>query len=177
MAALLKSASIGAITLFTEDLERSKSFYQDAFGLPVFFEDADSAVFKFDNTLINLLKMPAARELIDPGTVASSLAGSRFQLTIGVDDVDAVCAEIAKRGVDLLNGPVNRAWGVRTASFTDPGGHVWRSRRTCPRPRAHSGLRCAAWVGWRVLCETESLAFAGCGSPIPRSEISARKSP
>jgi lactoylglutathione lyase len=132
VAALLKSASIGAITLFTEDLERSKSFYQDAFGLSLLFEDADSAVFKFDNTLINLLKIPAARELIDPETVASRVAGSRFQLTIGVDDVDPVCAELARRGVDLLNGPVNRAWGVRTASFTDPGGHVWEIAQDLP---------------------------------------------
>jgi lactoylglutathione lyase len=133
VAALLKSASIGAITLFTEDLERSKSFYKDAFGLPLLFEDADSAVFKFANTLINLLKIPAARELIEPGTVGSSVAGSRFQLTIGVDDVDAVCAELARRGVDLLNGPVNRAWGVRTASFTDPGGHVWEITQDLPQ--------------------------------------------
>jgi catechol 2,3-dioxygenase-like lactoylglutathione lyase family enzyme len=34
VSALLKSTSIDAITLFTEDLERSKSFYQDVFGLP-----------------------------------------------------------------------------------------------------------------------------------------------
>ena len=27
--------------------------------------------------------------------------------------------------LDLLNGPVNRPWGVRTASFADPGGHIW----------------------------------------------------
>jgi catechol-2,3-dioxygenase len=82
MSALLKSASIGAITTFTEDLQRSKSFYQNVFGLPVFFEDQNSAVFKFDNTLINLLEVPAARELIEPGTVASREAGSRFVLTI-----------------------------------------------------------------------------------------------
>ncbi len=25
----------------------------------------------------------------------------------------------------LLNGPVDRPWGMRTASFTDPGGHIW----------------------------------------------------
>jgi uncharacterized glyoxalase superfamily protein PhnB len=28
--------------------------------------------------------------------------------------------------VVLLNGPVDRPWGVRTASFTDPAGHIWR---------------------------------------------------
>ena len=133
MSALLNSTSIDAITLFTEDLDRSKSFYQDVFGLPVHFEDEDSAVFKLDNTLINLLKIPAARDLIGPGTVASRAAGSRFQFTIGVDDVDAVCAELGRRGVDLLNGPMNRPWGIRTASFTDPGGHIWEIAADLPR--------------------------------------------
>ena len=117
--------SISAITLFVEDLERSTLFYQKVFGLPVFFEDDNSAVFSFENTLINLLQTSAARGLIDPGVVAESGAGSRFQLTIPVDDVDAACADLAARGVELLNGPMDRAWGVRTASFTDPGGHIW----------------------------------------------------
>jgi catechol 2,3-dioxygenase-like lactoylglutathione lyase family enzyme len=132
VSALLESTSIGAITLFTEDLERLKSFYQDVFGLPVHYEDENSAVFKLNNTLINLLKVPAARDLIGPGTVADREAGSRFQFTIGVDDVDAVCAELDRRGVKLLNGPINRPWGVRTASFTDPGGHIWEIAADLP---------------------------------------------
>jgi catechol 2,3-dioxygenase-like lactoylglutathione lyase family enzyme len=133
MSALLKSADVGAITLFTEDLERSKSFYQDAFGLPLAFEDQNSAVYRFDNLIINLLKIPAAHDLIAPAVVAGRDAGSRFQLTIGVEDVDALCAELARRGVELLNGPMNRAWGVRTASFTDPGGHIWEIAQALPR--------------------------------------------
>ncbi len=132
MSALLKSASIGAITLFTEDLDRSKQFYGDVFGLPVAFEDDNSAVFSFGNTIINLLKIPAAHELVEPGTVAGRDAGARFVLTIGVDDVNAVCEELAQRGVALLNGPVNRPWGVRTASFTDPGGHIWEIAQDMP---------------------------------------------
>jgi uncharacterized glyoxalase superfamily protein PhnB len=91
----------------------------------VIYEDEDSAVFEFENTLVNLLKTTAARELIEPATVASRDAGSRLELTIEVDDVDATCAELAKRGVELLNGPMNRPWGVRTASFRDPAGHIW----------------------------------------------------
>ena len=42
----------------------------------------------------------AARELIEPAAVAGRDAGSRFQLTIWVDDADAACAELATRGVD-----------------------------------------------------------------------------
>jgi uncharacterized glyoxalase superfamily protein PhnB len=98
----------------------------------VAWEDDNSAVFKFDNTIINLLKIPAAHELIEPGTVAGPDAGARFQLTVGVDDVDAVCAELASRGVQLLNGPMNRPWGIRTASFTDPSGHIWEIAQDLP---------------------------------------------
>jgi catechol 2,3-dioxygenase-like lactoylglutathione lyase family enzyme len=123
MSASLRS--VGAITLFVENPERSKTFYQDVFGLPVHFEDQNSVVFKFDNLLINLLKMQAAHDLITPAVVAGREAGSRFQFTIWVDDTDAVCSELGRRGVQLLNGPVNREWGPRTASFTDPNGHIW----------------------------------------------------
>ena len=124
--------SVGAITLFVEDPRRSQSFYEEVFDVSAIYEDEDSAGFKFDNTIINLLGMPAARELIDPEAVASREAGSRFQLTIWVGDADAVCAELARRGVELLNGPMNREWGVRTASFTDPDGHIWEVAQRLP---------------------------------------------
>jgi len=117
--------SVGAITLFVEDPRRSQSFYEEVFDLPVIWQDEDSAVFRFENTIVNLLKIPAARDLIEPGAVADRETGSRFQLTIWVEDADAVSAELATRGVELLNGPLNREWGVRTASFTDPDGHIW----------------------------------------------------
>src|SRR5260221_9899729 len=117
--------SVGAITLFVEAVERAKSFYRKAFDLPVIFEDPNSAVFKFDNLVINLLATREAYSLIEPAFVAGQEAGSRFQLTIWVDDADAVCAELLARGVDLLNGPMNRDWGMRTAAFADPDRHIW----------------------------------------------------
>lgn len=116
---------IFAITLFVEDLDAARQFYRNAFGLPVVFEDANSAVFKFGETMINLLKISEANELIEPARVASREVGSRMVFTISVEDVDAMCAELTSRGVKLLNGPMNRPWGIRTASFADPGGHIW----------------------------------------------------
>jgi lactoylglutathione lyase len=119
------AGQISAITLFVEDLQAAKQFYSDALALQLAFEDDDSAVFKFKNTLINLLKTSAAHELIEPAVVGTREAGSRFQLTIEVDDVDATCAKLTSRGVQLLNGPIDRPWGVRTACFKDPAGHIW----------------------------------------------------
>jgi len=116
---------ISTVTLFVEDLETAKQFYQAVFELPVIFEDNDSTVFKFGNTLINLLKITAAGELIEPAKVARREIGFRFVFTIDVDDVDATCAMLTTRGVKLLNGPMDRPWGIRTASFIDPGGYIW----------------------------------------------------
>jgi lactoylglutathione lyase len=124
--------SVGAITLFVEDPQRSKSFYQDVFEAPLLFEDESSAAFQFENTVINLLATPAAHELIAPGSVADREAGSRVQFTIWVEDADAVCEELARRGAELLNGPMNREWGMRTAAFTDPDGHIWEVAAKLP---------------------------------------------
>jgi catechol 2,3-dioxygenase-like lactoylglutathione lyase family enzyme len=123
--ALVKSSKIMAATLFTEDLERSKEFYARVFGLPAHYEDADSAVFMFGDTMVNLLRVANAPELIAPAPVGGPQAGARMQFTIWADDVDAVCAELARRGVTLINGPMDRPWGIRTACFADPSGHIW----------------------------------------------------
>jgi lactoylglutathione lyase len=98
------------------------------------FGDDSAAAFKFDNTLVNLVDTRAAAAVITPVTVASPSAGSRFLLTIWVGDVDAACAELASRGVELLNGPVDRPWGLRTASFTDPAGHIWELAQDLDKP-------------------------------------------
>lgn len=116
---------IAAITLFVDDLATAKEFYSRVFALPVHFEDAESAVFRFGGVLVNLLSASAVPELIAPAEIGQPGNGNRFQLTIEVEDVDAVCAELASRGVSLLNGPIDRPWGVRTASFQDPDGHIW----------------------------------------------------
>lgn len=126
-------SSVGAITLFIEDLQRSTSFYAAVLGRAPTYEDDVSAVFAFDNTIINLLTLPAARELVAPGSVGGADAGPRCQLTIWVGDADAVCAELRAHGVVLLNGPVDREWGMRTASFTDPDGHLWEIAQELPR--------------------------------------------
>ena len=118
-------ASVGAITLFVADPQRAKEFYARVFELSPVYEDENSAAFKFDNTIVNLLAAPAAQELIAPAAVGVEESNSRCQLTIWVEDTDAVCAELERRGIALLNGPIDRPWGLRTASFADPDGHIW----------------------------------------------------
>lgn len=116
---------IDAITLFVENLEVSRQFYQRIFNKQIIFEDANSCVFKFGGTLINLLDITQANELIEPALVASKESGSRFVFTMEVDNVDLLCNELTSHGVNLLNGPMDRPWGIRSASFRDPAGYIW----------------------------------------------------
>lgn len=116
---------IAAITLFVEDLAAARRFYEEVFQLPVFYEDDNSTVFKFGQTLVNLLRASEAPSLVAPAIVAPREAGVRLQFTLGVEDVDRVSDELRGRGVEFLSGPIDRPWGIRTASFRDPGGHIW----------------------------------------------------
>ena len=117
--------SISAMSLFVEDLGAAKAFYTHVFDVPVVHEDEDSVAVRFDNLVVNLLATSAAAELVEPAGVADRGAGARFQLTIWVDDVDAVCAGLQDQGVELLVGPVDKPWGLRVATFADPAGHSW----------------------------------------------------
>jgi catechol 2,3-dioxygenase-like lactoylglutathione lyase family enzyme len=117
---------IDVVNLFAEDFAGTISFYQEVLGLSLAFEDEDTAVFQLENVMICLNDTSAGPKLIAPATVASPEAGSRFVLSVFVDDVDAACAELAQKDVVLLTEPVDQPWGVRTASFTDPAGHIWR---------------------------------------------------
>jgi catechol 2,3-dioxygenase-like lactoylglutathione lyase family enzyme len=116
---------IFAVTLFVENTEEARRFYERVFDLPVIFEDSVSVVFKIGDTLINLLNISEADGLLSPAKAAGRDSGARSMFTIHVDDVDAMCAQLTARGVKLVNGPMDRPWGVRTASFMDPGGHIW----------------------------------------------------
>lgn len=123
---------IEVITLYVESAQAAKAFYQDVFGLHVIYEDDVSAVMRMNNLMINLLQVSEAHALIEPATVADRGAGSRLLLTINVADANAACKELEQHGVQLLNGPVDRPWGRRTAAFADPDGNVWEIAQELP---------------------------------------------
>jgi catechol 2,3-dioxygenase-like lactoylglutathione lyase family enzyme len=123
---------LGALTVFVDDLDSSASFYRDVLGLESVYQDTNSTVFDLGNTLVNLLRVEAAGDLIAPAAVAPPGVGARMQLTAWVEDVDAVCELLRSRGVAMLNGPMDRPWGKRTAAFLDPSGTVWEIAQDIP---------------------------------------------
>jgi len=120
------------ITLFVEDLAASKKFYTEVFGLGVLMQDEVSALVRMSNLVLNLLQATEAPTLVEPAAVGSAGRGAQLLLTIKVDDANAVVAKLEAHGVKLLNGPVDRPWGRRTAAFADPSGFVWEIAQELP---------------------------------------------
>ena len=116
---------IEVVTLFVDDLASTGHFYTGVFGLEVVYQDDASLLVKLGPLMLNLLQRERAPELVEPSTVAKSTAGVHALFTIRVADVDSVCADLKRHGVHLLNGPIDRPWGRRTAAFADPAGNVW----------------------------------------------------
>jgi lactoylglutathione lyase len=123
------------------ELSATKSLYVSTFGLPIVYEDDDCAVFQFKNALIDLLEESAGVEQLDPEPVAPKAEGPRFVFTIDVDDVDQTCAELTSRGVKLLNSPMDRPWGIRTAGFKGPAGYIWAISKDLRTLRSYPSYR------------------------------------
>jgi catechol 2,3-dioxygenase-like lactoylglutathione lyase family enzyme len=126
------SNGFGALTLFVEDLDTVTVFYRDVLELDLVYQDDVSSVLDLGGTLINLLAVGAAPELVAPARAAPVGSTAQMVLSLFVEDVDAVCAGLRERGVALLNGPLDRPWGKRTAAFTDPAGTVWEIAHDIP---------------------------------------------
>lgn len=118
--------SVSAITLFVEDLARSKEFYERVFEVTPADEEEGTIIFELDNVFLRLLsRTEAEKELLGKVPLAEPGSGAGFELAMRVTDVDARATELAERGVSLAYGPINRPWGVRHIAFRDPDGHLW----------------------------------------------------
>jgi catechol 2,3-dioxygenase-like lactoylglutathione lyase family enzyme len=80
---------IGAINLIVGDLERSKAFYRDVFGLHVQHEDEETAMFRFKDMYVFLQRGSGQQDGPDGDALGLAETGVG-QFVIFVDDVDAV---------------------------------------------------------------------------------------
>ena len=121
---------IGAMTLYVPDIGEARKFYADAFGLDARQLDDNTAMLRLEDTFVFLAKSATAAQSLPE--VLEQAAKGAGQFAIIVDDVDAVCKEIAGRGLQPITGPADRDWGMRTATFAAPGGYIWEIAQEVP---------------------------------------------
>ncbi|MGC8498751.1 MAG: VOC family protein [Acidimicrobiales bacterium] len=117
--------AIGVTVLFCADLDASTAFYRDTLGAILVNADPQSAFLDLAGSKILLLSPEGAIDLVDDGIATGAGTPPTGELVCFVDDIDDVVAVLAQRGVTFLRGPEDRRWGMRTAHFADPDGHVW----------------------------------------------------
>jgi uncharacterized glyoxalase superfamily protein PhnB len=117
--------SVGAVILFVQDLERTKAFYHGRLALDVQFEDAHSVGFQVEGTAFIALQVDRAHAQLQGAPTATSAAAATAFFATFSDDVDALHRDLVGRGVDFFQAPADQPWGMRTAYFKDPDGHVW----------------------------------------------------
>src|SRR5207248_8241301 len=122
---------IDCINLMVGDLERSKAFYREVFGLPPLHEEEDFAVFRFKNTHVEVRHDPAHQNAPAGEALAWARTGAG-QVGIFVQDLDAVRAEFEERGVTVISGPADRDWGMRTITLAARGGYIWEIAQGSP---------------------------------------------
>ena len=120
-----------AINLICGDMDRGRAFYTAAFGMPALHVDDDAATFRFKDTYVFLQQHPEHEDATRPDVLDLARKGVG-QFAILVEDVDAVRADLAGRGVALISEPADRDWGMRTMTFADPSGHTWEIAQELP---------------------------------------------
>lgn len=106
----LANAELDAVFIWTHDLKRMKRFYRDLLGLKVTYENPH---------FVSLQGRGASIALHDE--TRSHAAGDNWFMEFLVEDLDAVVADLARRGVSV--DPIRKERFGRITAFRDPEGN------------------------------------------------------
>lgn len=102
--------------LAVHNVRESARFYVDALGFSV-ASTPDGWIFvRKDNCTIMLGECPNDMH-------PSQLGCHNYFAYLHVDDVDAWFAELQRKGVETLNDPSDKPWGMREFALKTPDGH------------------------------------------------------
>jgi hypothetical protein len=122
---------ISIITLGVDNLKRSVAFYADGLGLPFaedFDPDEDGIAFFEVGPGLRLALYPWDKLAEDAQQPPDGEGFRGVTLAHNVrrrDRVDAVIAEAADAGAEIVKEPEEVFWGGYSGYFADPDGHLW----------------------------------------------------
>ncbi|MEQ9491655.1 MAG: VOC family protein [Alphaproteobacteria bacterium] len=110
--------TIGAVRVFTADIDAARDFYDKKLGLPLLHHDDETAI--FDTGQAKLIV-----EAADPSTGEEAELIGRFTgFSFTVDSVAACFSDLRLKGVTFDGFPETQEWGGALAFFFDPDGNV-----------------------------------------------------
>ncbi len=118
---------LNLITLGVANLQRSKAFYQQAFGWEPSPLSNESIVF-FQLNGVQLALFPQESLADDAGVPADGKGFRRFSMAHNVgseQEVDALVAALEAKGVKVLKQPEKVFWGGYSSYIADPDENLW----------------------------------------------------
>jgi catechol 2,3-dioxygenase-like lactoylglutathione lyase family enzyme len=114
------------VTLGVADLARSVRFYTEVLGLVRLDDHPEVAFFELGRTWLALYPRPLLAA--DAGVADDGAGFARFSLAHNVrtpEEVDALLAQVAAAGAQVVKPAQQADWGGRTGYFADPDGFLW----------------------------------------------------
>ena len=109
--------NLAGVLIYTEDLERLVSFYQDTLGLTPHSLKSRTAAFQLrNNTRITLGKHSEVK-----GLVRNQY---RIMVNLSTDDIQASYTHLSEKGVRFIRPPEQEQWGGWVATFSDPDDNI-----------------------------------------------------
>lgn len=105
------------ILLVVSDIERSKRFYRELFGLQIVRDFEDNVI--LSEGLV-LQGQKSWELLIDSKTVT----GNASELFFEESNLDAFLLRVSELEVELVGGVRTNSWGKRVVMLKDPDGHL-----------------------------------------------------
>ena len=99
------------VLLRPADFDRSRAFYAATLGLHPYREFPGGVVFFVGGGYLEL-----------SGSEGPAAVGDKLSLWLQVRHVDAEWDRLAGAGVDVVEAPVDKPWGLREARLRDPDG-------------------------------------------------------
>jgi lactoylglutathione lyase len=112
------------VVLIVADVDRSVAFYTEVLGLTLGHRAGTYAQLATGATRLGLFDRAAMSATLGRPLAPPDPDRPGFELGFKVDDCDAACAELVRRGARLAVPPTDRPWGQRTAYVADPDGHL-----------------------------------------------------
>ncbi len=104
--------------LVTDDLGTARTFYEEFLGFDVAMDEPGFTMFASpSNRTAQITVADRAQPGLDRGI-------SEAQISIEVEDVDALHAEAVSRGLEIVYPLTDEPWGIRRFFVRDPDGRV-----------------------------------------------------
>lgn len=129
--------SITHVTVFVDDQDKALAFYRDVLGMQV-NTDADLGEMMRWLT-VNPPSQPTVQIVLEPvgmggmrsdedaAAITELMAkGTLNALIFQTDDVDADFERVRAAGAEIMQEPIDQAYGVRDCAFRDPSGNHLR---------------------------------------------------